>query len=362
MLSRRYLMAQAAGAAGLATVPILTGCSPGPDTSEPLKVIAARKGLSFGSQVLWRELQGDSAYAALVARECVQITPGNEFKWGAYEPSEGDFVSEPCESLLQWANQAGVSVRAHTLIWYRSIPKWAQRALAAGENTCFTARIQGAVSAFRGRVAWWDVVNEAIEPADGRDDGLRRSPFLEALGPGYIADAFFIANAADPEAKLCYNDYGFEYASPDHDRRRAALLRLLTDLKTADVPIDGIGIQGHLFADAVIDTKAFRTLLREVAALGLKIKITELDVRDASAGDSKAKARRAADQVRRYLDVVLEEMAVTDIITWGLSDRYSYWMDEYPDGSPLPFDTAFQPKLMQRAIVEAIEKAPIRAG
>jgi endo-1,4-beta-xylanase len=362
MLSRRHLMAQAAATTGLASFSGLAGCSGGADASEPLKVLAARKGLTFGSEVLWRELRADPTYAALIARECAQVTPGNEFKWGAYEPSEGNFVSEPCESLLQWASQAGLPVGAHALIWYRSIPKWAERALAAGEKTCFAARIQGAVSAFRGRVAWWDVVNEAIEPADGREDGLRRSPFLETLGPGYIADAFFIANAADPDARLYYNDYGFEYALPDHDLRRAALIRLLTDLKTADAPIDGIGIQGHLFADAVIDTKAFRALLRQVAALGLKIKITELDVRDAGSGDSKAKARRAADQVRRYLDIVLDEVAVTDIITWGLSDRYSYWMGEYPDGSPLPFDTSFQPKPMHRAIAEAIDKAPARGG
>ena len=65
------------------------------------------------------------------------------------------------------------------------------------------------------------MVNEAIEPQDGRSDNLRKTPWLELLGADYIKLAFQVAAEADPNALLVYNDYGLEYDTAEHDAKRS---------------------------------------------------------------------------------------------------------------------------------------------
>jgi endo-1,4-beta-xylanase len=57
------------------------------------------------------------------------------------------------------------------------------------------------------------VVNEALN----EDGTLRPTIWLNALGPGYIADAFRWAHQADPHARLYYNDYNLESIGPKSD-------------------------------------------------------------------------------------------------------------------------------------------------
>jgi hypothetical protein len=122
-------------------------------------------------------------------------------------------------------------------------------------------------------------VNEAIQVEDGREDGLRKTPLLELLGPDYIEIGFRAARVADPKALLCYNVYGLDYDTPGQERKRAAVLALLRRLKDRKVPIDALGTQAHLDWASQKDFKAetLQRFLGEVAALGLQIFITELD-------------------------------------------------------------------------------------
>jgi endo-1,4-beta-xylanase len=161
-------------------------------------------------------------------------------------------------------------------------------------------------------------------PSDGRADGLRNDFWMKAFGPSYIDTAFHAARAADPQALLVYNDWGCEAGAPENDRIRAATLKFLEGAIARRVPIDALGLQGHLSAfGPQVDQAKLRKFLDAVKSLGLRILVTEHDVDD-SGGPSDIAARDAAvaDASRRFLDVMVANSATSEVLCWGLSDRY----------------------------------------
>jgi endo-1,4-beta-xylanase len=227
-------------------------------------------------------------------------------------------------------------------------------------------RVQDVIGHFRGRVVEWDVVNEAVDPADGLEDGLRHSPLYRAGGKDFIADCFHAAHDADPDALLIYNEYDLFYQTPAEDRRRAATLRLLGDLKRRKAPIHGLGLQCHLKVGNRFNEKVFRTFLSDVAALGLHLTITELDIDDqrlpAAIPERDAKV---AEHARHFLDVALDEPAMKSVLTWGLSDRHS-WLNierRRMDGlskRALPLDETMARKPLWHAMAASFDHAPQR--
>jgi endo-1,4-beta-xylanase len=236
-----------------------------------------------------------------------------------------------------------------------------------GGRELYRDHVRSMIAHFGDKVSSWDVVNEAIEPKDGRDDGLRDSDFLKAFGPDHIAEAFRIAREAAPKASLYYNDYGLEYVGLLEDARREQTLRLLSDLKSRRVPIDGLGIQSHLKVGNRFDPQRFRDFLSAVADLGLSILISEFDVSDVRlAADAETRDAAVADHAAPYLETAFDEPKVVGLITWGLSDRYS-WLNSGPmsrkDKLPtrgLPLDRDMRRKPLWHQIARAIEAAPER--
>lgn len=125
-------------------------------------------------------------------------------------------------------------------------------------------------------------------------------------------------------------------------------------LKSKNAPIHALGIEAHLNYQGFtrnFDTAAFRTFLSNVAARGLYIFITELDVLDDGLKATPISTRDAgvADVYTRFLTTTLQEPAVKVVNTFGLSDRYTWLQEDFPrtDGAPrrpLPFDDNLQPK------------------
>lgn len=348
----------------------------GPALAQPSKSLrdhASAKGLVFGSAVNSRNLREDQPYAEAVAREAAVITPDYEMKWGFTEPARGRFRYENADFLLDFAKANGIGVRGHTPIWYRNMPDWAKVALGGdGAADLLKARIEGPLSRYRGRIGDWDVVNEPLEPDHGRPDFLRKLPWLDALGPAYIDDAFHIARRVDPKAVLYVNEYGLDFDNTYSRNRRRAVLHMLEGFRKRDVPVDALGIQGHLIAGGpTLGVKAIRSFLAEVAAMNYRIMITELDIRDTPLPpDVQTRDRAVADLGRRYLDIVLDEQAVVGVITWGLSDKYT-WLnafDLFPRQAradrlinrALPLDENMRPKLLREAIAAAFDAAPAR--
>jgi endo-1,4-beta-xylanase len=158
-----------------------------------------------------------------------------------------------------------------------------------------------------------------------------------------------------------------EYSIPEQDDQRRAVLNLLTDLKSKDVPIHALGIQSHLLTRYPFCATQFRQFLQEVADLGLKIMLTELDVTDSQLpADPHSRDQAVADIYEEYLSVALDEPAVTAVTTWGLSDRASWLNKAAPraDGlpvRPLPLDENMNRKAAWWAIARAFDAAPKRS-
>ena len=129
--------------------------------------------------------------------------------------------------------------------------------------------IHTVVGRYKGKIKAWDVVNEAI--ADGGEEVLRNSLWLQIIGPDFIAKAFEYAHEADPEAILRYNDYGLE-----NPAKRQKLIKLIKSLQEQKVPVHAIGSQAHVNVSTTFET--MDQALTEMATLGLPIHITELDV------------------------------------------------------------------------------------
>ncbi len=236
-------------------------------------------------------------------------------------------------------------------------------------------RIHTLVGRYRGLVHSWDVVNEPIEPKDGRPDGLRKAVFLETLGPGYLDLAYHAAREADPGARLVVNEYDIELDTPAHEARRATLLALLERMRRSGTPVDAVGVEAHLTSvgGPPFSAARLRRFLADIAGLGLEIQITELDVTDEQApADPATRDRLTADAYRRFLDAALDEPAVKMIVTWGLTDRYSWivrretnqsrWRRDGLPSRPLPFDADLRAKPAYDAIAQAIAHAPTRTA
>jgi endo-1,4-beta-xylanase len=336
----------------------------------PLRQQAAAKGLLYGAAVLKSSLMNDPEFSQAFARECAILVPEGALKWDSLRPAPDKFNFTDSDWLLAYARQKGLQMRGHTLVWHHALPKWFAGTVTPGNaEKMMVEHIQTVAGRYAGKFHSWDVVNEAIALQHGHPQGLRQTPWLDLIGPRYIDLAFRTAAAADPNALLVYNDFGLDYDTPWESARRQAVLQLLERLVTAGTPIHALGIQAHLLReDPKFNPSQFQTFLREVASLGLKIMITELDVTDARFGaHSTERDRQVAAVYEDYLTVALGEPAVIAVLTWGLSDRYT-WLAKDKDRPrrdglpprPLPLDAQLNRKLAWNAIARSVAHCPKR--
>ncbi len=356
-MKRRTFLAASAGAVTSA----LTGALGLPARAQPdrsLRDLAEARGLVFGAAAATYMLDQPD-FVPVLRRQVRQLVPEYEMKRQFLEPRRGRYDFAALDRLFAFAAASRMSMRGHPLVWYASNPDWLEPALTARrDETLLTGHIQAVLGRYRGRMASVDVVNEAIAP-DGR--GLRPSPWLSAFGPGYLDTAFHAARAADPAVKLVYNDWGCEQGGPENDRFRATTLKLLDGLLARRVPVDALGLQGHLNAfQNRVDQRKLRLFLDEVRARGLAILITELDVYDGDGpADIAARDRAVADETRRFLDVALDNPATRAVLTWCLSDRHIDPPEEWRlkltgfRHRKLPYDAQMRKKPMWDAIAQA---------
>jgi endo-1,4-beta-xylanase len=341
----------------------------------PLWQTAWQHGIVFGTSAATWQLE-DPDYARLVEHEAALLFTEDDLLWWRLRPTPDSALNfQYADQFMAFAGQNRQLVLGAHLVWDEGFgEEWTEDDLWGMDEE--TARrllfdtVDQVVGRYRGRVAGWIVVNEAIDAHEA--DGLRRDfPWYETIGPSYAAESFQIAHDADPDATLLLNEFGFE-TDDEFDSaadKRARALLVLDQLLDADAPVHALGVQAHLEADGFtekFDAAGYQHFLSEVADRGLKILITELDVLDDGLpADGVERDAAIADAYRHYLDAALAEPAVAAVITFGLSDRYTWLQEDYPreDGEPrrpLPFDDELQPKPAHDALQNALEDATDR--
>ena len=188
-----------------------------------LKEHAASIGLIYGAAIRHDHLRQDAKLAAWALK---WSTPKNPLR-----PNPDSFDFSAADEMLEFAHTHGMLFRGHTLVWHESLPDWfASNVNYQNAKQILEKHINTVVGRYAGKIHSWDVVNEAIEPRDGRSDGLRKTPWLKLLGTDYIDYAFRLAAAADPQAILVYNDYGLDYDTSEDEAKRNAVLKLFMPL------------------------------------------------------------------------------------------------------------------------------------
>lgn len=376
--SRREFLKNSAAAAGGLAAALPLGCHrpnlipppPGQavpslqDVSGPrsLRAHAAAHGMLVGCAVIPEKLDGEPEYARTVAEQASILVPENVLKWGPLRPAPDRFDFRRADDVVVFALSHDQKVRGHNLCWHESLPPWFASTVTKSNAAEFLSRhILTVAGRYAGKMQSWDVVNEAVDPKSGRPDGLRNSPWLEFIGPGYVELAFRAARQADATALLTYNDYGIELDTPEQIEKRGQVMMLVRRLKARGVPIDAVGVQSHLTAPDLPGAGLLH-FIRELRAMNLQVFVTELDVNDHRINGSVMERDEAVARVYRgYLTMMLNEPNVNVALTWGITDRYTwlngpkYARSDAKPQRPLPFDSDYHPTPSFFAVRAAID-------
>jgi len=297
-----------------------------------LGAAAAQSGRYFGTAIAAGRL-GDSTYTTIAGREFTMVTAENEMKPDATEPQRGQFNFSSGDQIYNWATQRGMKVRGHTLAWHGQQPGWMQSLSGSALRQAMIDHINGVMAHYKGKLAAWDVVNEAYN-----EDGSRRGSNLQGTGNDWIEVAFRTARAADPSVKLCYNDYNIENATY---AKTVAVLNMIKDFKARGVPIDCVGLQTHFTGGSSLPGN-FQTTLTNFANAGVDVALTEVDVTN-SATSQYAGLTQACMNVARCIGITV----------WGVRDSDSWRSSE----NPLLFDGSGNKKAAYTSVLNALNAA-----
>jgi len=302
-----------------------------------LRQAADARGFLIGSAgSIWR-FTSDAKYQNSLSSDYNLVTPENELKWVATEPTQGKFTFYSGDQMVAYAQSKGMRIHGHTLVWFDGLPAWLKNGNFTRDQliAIMKLHIQTVVGRYKGKIQEWDVVNEAIEH---KGNGLRDNIFLRVIGPEYIAMAFQFAHEADPNAILYYNDY----ATDIWPVKSATQFSLLQGLVASGVPINGVGLQMHEYTDNPIPVAQYANELSLLGSLGLRVGITEFDSSGLQPA-SKTPEVRVANQAQNYgnaLSACLSVSACKSFTTWGIADSFSF----QPTFIPLMRDASMNPK------------------
>ena len=293
------------------------------------------------------------------------ITPENSMKPGPVHPQENSWNWTQPDALVDFCQANNIKTSGHCLVWHSQTNPWffqdadRNRALARLRDHIHTL-----VGRYKGKMAGWDVVNEAIN--DGANpagnENLRDSRWHQIVGPDYLTQAFKFAREADPVVPLLYNDYNIE-SGAKHQSSLLLLKRLISD----GAPITAVGIQGHWSVTNLNAQKLedIEQAITNYKALNLRVAISELDLTiTGSGGGQLGRGQRGevtppsaeslaaqADAYGKLFALFAKHRDALDRSTfWGLNDNRSWRRGQ----NPLVFDGANQPKPALQAIIKSL--------
>ncbi|KAK0636432.1 glycoside hydrolase family 10 protein [Bombardia bombarda] len=301
----------------------------------------------------------DTAYQTIATNknEFGLYVPENSQKWGPIEPTQGQFRFANPDSVEAQAQNNDQIFRCHALAWHSQLPSfiangtWTRPLLIAALQSHITI----VMTHYKSRCYSWDVVNEALN-----DNGtLRDSVFLRVLGTDYLPLSFAAAAAADPSAKLYYNDFNLETIPAKAD----GAVRLVKLIQAAGVRIDGIGFQAHLTVGGTPSQAKLAATLNRFVALGLEVTLSELDI---AHNKLPASARAVEQQAKDYVTAVGACLSVpkcVGITVWQFTDKYSWIPSTFPGkGDACLFTANFTKKPAYTAVARCIDSGGCASG
>ncbi len=291
------------------------------------------------------------------AKNFNSFTPENELKMHYVARMQNEYNFKNPDYIVQWAEENKLQVRGHTLVWHKAVPGWLQRSGWSKDQVLQFLKeyIAVVMGRYKGRIYAWDVVNEPFE-----DNGKLRegsSFFQKTCGTEYIEKAFVWAHEVDPAAKLFLNDYNTETVNPKSN----ALYDLVKQLLAKGVPIHGVGIQAHVTEEGPPNFVLLLKNVKRLAALGLEVQFTELDVR--IRGEiTEEKLAHQAEIYRDFFRIAIGVKKVTCVTTWGTSDKDSWIPGQFKGyDAALMFDAQYAPKPAYDAALKALKAGPVPA-
>ena len=307
---------------------------------------AERDARPRGSAVALQALRTSRRLKRRLLTSFEQLTPENEMKMERLQPVRGVFRFGEADAVVRFAHRWCKRIRGHTLVWGHQLPHWVTDDRLSPSELGFEleSHVRTVVGRYAGRVAEWDVVNEAIAP-DGR---YAPTAWYRKLGKEYVARAFRAAAAADPEARLFYNDSGIELPGHPHT---LAVRRMVSELRRRGVPIHGVGIQNHVSTTHSASQAQLARTIRGFTDLGLDVAVTEMDVRLDPRRSRAEQLERQRVIYRSAARACARARRCTSFSTWGIADGVS-WLG--PAASGLLFDRGYRPKPSYAAVSRSL--------
>lgn len=314
-----------------------------PPVAAELKPLAAARSLHFGTAVGQAFYKGDSRYIDILKGNCNIVVAENHMKFRYLQPERGVYRFAKADSLVEFAEANGMKVRGHTLLWHNENPAWLQDGKFDKNQllSLLEDHIRTVMGRYKGRILEWDVVNETVK---------HPSFWTRKVGQEAVDSAFVYAHRADPAALLFYNDYDAENNSGKGDE----VFEYVLERRARGIPIHGVGLQGH-FMLGRIDSASIDRNVKRLAAAGLRVSFTEVDVRMSLPADS-AKLKQQARDYATVLGICLDNSNCRTFLTWGVHDGQSWIPQAHPGrGAALPYDSAFAPKPAYFALKKALQ-------
>lgn len=370
---------------------VLLGSTAPAGIGEPLKEVYAQDfliGNVMGNGPSYRAMRKDPIELEVLVREFNCLTAENLMKSEYLQPEPGKFNFKEADEFVAFAEQHNMKVVGHALVWHSQVPSWLfvdeQGQLVSREVMIERMRnhIHTVVGRYKGRIHYWDVVNEAVEtkmvvdeslpldeegnPQEKRVAFYRDSLWRQIIGDDYIELAFKFAHEADPNARLLYNDYAM-----NQKEKAQFVAEMVKDLKAKGTPIHEVGIQGHWHLDYDL-VEDLQSAIDMYVSAGVKVSITELDIgilplaiehqgadisenvelraelNPYTKGIPAELLQQQAEKYQEIFEVMLQNREHIERVSfWGVSDKYT-WLDFWPVNgrttAPLLFDRNFQPK------------------
>lgn len=270
----------------------------------------------------------------LAGSEFNLMEPGNQLKWWIIHPAQNTFNFGPGDALVDYAVAHNMKVRGHTLLWGMGNPEWLGNK-PARTYTRFSGQqleeilvnhIRAVMGHYRskypGVVKWWDVTNEVMGWNNKfNSDGIEWTNIgTNPDRADYLRVAFRAAREADPDAILCMNDWGIEGDAPV---RTQNMIDAVKAFRAEGVPIDCVGMQGHLNLKSAPNYSQILQTMKAYADIGVQVQITEFDIKARpSAADWIKAAAIASDSLKACVD----SANCTAFNNWGFTQAI------YPNG------------------------------